>query len=171
MVWIRRVRTASGAIFAGANIENQSFPEGWCAETTAIGHMIMAAKTPEDRVIVEVVVAGELSVPLGFAMLFLQALAEIAKAFRTDWGAHVEGLLAPLPPHCALVTVIDGHPATLSWLGAVQGHRTIPLGVEHFGQTGTIGDLYRHYGIDARSIARQGEALTAGRPTLAWSRG
>jgi len=92
-------------------------------------------------------------------------------AGRAEARAHAEGLLAPLPPHCALVTVIDGHPATLSWLGAVRGHRTIPLGVEHFGQTGTIGDLYRHYGIDARSIARQGEALTAGRPTLAWSRG
>ncbi len=84
--------------------------------------------------------------------------------------AHVEGLLAPLPPHCAMVTVIDGHPATLSWLGAVQGHRTIPLGVEHFGQTGTIGDLYRHYGIDAASIAQRGEALTPGRPMLVRAR-
>ncbi|WP_339952098.1 TRAP transporter small permease [uncultured Albimonas sp.] len=35
---------------------------------------------------------AELSVPLGFAMLFAQALAEIAKAFRTDWAAHAEGL-------------------------------------------------------------------------------
>jgi len=31
----------------------------------------------------------------------------------------------------------------------VHGHRVRPLGVEHFGQTGTIGDVYRHYGIDA----------------------
>jgi len=35
-----------------------------------------------------------------------------------------------------IVTVLDGHPATLSWLGAVQAHRTRPLGVGHFGQTG-----------------------------------
>ena len=54
--------------------------------------------------------------------------------------------------HCGLVTVIDGHPATLAWLGAVAGHRTRSLGVEHFGQTGTIADLYRHYGIDANAI-------------------
>ncbi|MEO9786286.1 MAG: hypothetical protein ABJF67_01600, partial [Aurantimonas coralicida] len=47
---------------------------------------------------------------------------------------------------------IDGHPTTLSWLGGVGGHRTIPLGVERFGQTGTIGDLYRHFGIDADAI-------------------
>ncbi|TIW30064.1 MAG: transketolase, partial [Mesorhizobium sp.] len=63
-----------------------------------------------------------------------------------------ERLLARLPAHCTLITVIDGHPATLSWLGAVAGHRTVPLGVEHFGQTGTIGDLYRHFGIDADAI-------------------
>ena len=58
--------------------------------------------------------------------------------------------------------MIDGHPATLSWLGAVGGHRTSPLGVEHFGQTGTIGDLYRHYGIDAASIAATVGAMTDG---------
>ena len=62
---------------------------------------------------------------------------------------HVETLLAAVPEQCGLVTVIDGHPATLGWLGGVRGHRTISLGVEHFGQTGTVNDLYRHFGIDA----------------------
>ncbi len=68
---------------------------------------------------------------------------------------HVERLLGALPKHCAILTVIDGHPATLSWLGAVAGHRTIPLGVEHFGQTGTLQDLYKHYGIDREGIIQQ----------------
>ncbi len=68
--------------------------------------------------------------------------------------SHVEQLFSRLPKHCVVLTVIDGHPATLSWLGAVGGHRTIPLGVEHFGQTGTIGDLYRHFGLDSESIAK-----------------
>lgn len=36
------LRTADGRIFAGANIENASFPEGWCAETTALSHLVMA---------------------------------------------------------------------------------------------------------------------------------
>jgi len=48
--------------------------------------------------------------------------------------------------------VLDGHPATLGWLGAVHGHRTRALGVTRFGQTGTIGDLYRTAGIDAQAI-------------------
>jgi pyruvate dehydrogenase E1 component len=77
--------------------------------------------------------------------------------------AHVERLFAGLPRECRLVTVIDGHPLTLSWLGSVAGHKTIPLGVEHFGQTGTIGDLYAHFGIDCAAIVRAVGELTAGR--------
>jgi pyruvate dehydrogenase E1 component len=78
--------------------------------------------------------------------------------------SHIERLLRDLPPHCAIITVIDGHPATLAWLGSVQGHRTRSLGVEHFGQTGTIADLYRHYGIDAAGIMRAAEVLAPGKP-------
>ena len=78
--------------------------------------------------------------------------------------SHIERLLGDLPSHCALVTVLDGHPATLAWLGSVQGHRTRSLGVEHFGQTGTLTDLYRHYGIDASSITAAAQALTPGKP-------
>ena len=78
--------------------------------------------------------------------------------------SHIEKLMADVPSHCGIVTVLDGHPATLAWLGAVHGHRVRPLGVEHFGQTGTIADLYRHYGIDADAITAAAAALTPGRP-------
>lgn len=78
----------------------------------------------------------------------------------------VERLLAPLPRHCQLITVLDGHPATLAWLGGVHGHRTIALGVDHFGQTGTIGDLYRHFGIDTAGIVRSVSGLTPGAPIV-----
>jgi len=77
--------------------------------------------------------------------------------------SHVERLLGELPAHCLLVTVIDGHPATLSWLGAVVGHRVAPLGVEHFGQTGTIEDLHRHFMIDADAIVAAADTYSAGR--------
>jgi pyruvate dehydrogenase E1 component len=50
------------------------------------------------------------------------------------------------------VTVLDGHPAVLSWLGAVRGQRVVPLGVERFGQSGDIPDLYRRYGLDEEAI-------------------
>lgn len=35
------IRTADGRIFSGCNIEVISYPEGWCAETTAISHFVM----------------------------------------------------------------------------------------------------------------------------------
>lgn len=89
---------------------------------------------------------------------------------RRDARSAVETLMQDLPPHCHLVTVIDGHPATLAWLGGVSGHRTIPLGVEHFGQTGTIAELYDHFSISAERIAEKVSGLTAGRPTLAGQR-
>jgi len=78
--------------------------------------------------------------------------------------SHIERLLDGLPTNCGLVTVLDGHPATLGWLGAVHGHRTRPLGVEHFGQTGSIPDLYRHYGIDANAIVAAAQSIVPGRP-------
>jgi pyruvate dehydrogenase E1 component len=78
--------------------------------------------------------------------------------------SHIERLLADVPQHCGIVTVLDAHPATLAWLGAVAGHRTRALGVEHFGQTGSLADLYRHYGIDANAIVAAAQAIAPGRP-------
>lgn len=49
------VRCEKGQIFAGCNIENVSFPEGWCAETTAIAHMVAAGR----RKIVAIAVLAE----------------------------------------------------------------------------------------------------------------
>ncbi|MFZ1921021.1 MAG: transketolase, partial [Xanthobacteraceae bacterium] len=78
--------------------------------------------------------------------------------------SHIERLFANLSHHCGIVSVLDGHPATLAWLGAVDGHRLRPLGVEHFGQTGSIAELYRHYGIDANAIIAAAQAIAPGRP-------
>jgi pyruvate dehydrogenase E1 component len=52
-----------------------------------------------------------------------------------------------------LVSVLDGHPHALAWLGAALGVPQAPLGVTGFGQSGARDDLYRHYGIDAETIA------------------
>ena len=67
-------------------------------------------------------------------------------------GSIAERLLARLRPGAAVVTVGDFHPATLSWLGAVAGNAIVPLGVDRFGQSGDIPDLYRAYGIDTEAI-------------------
>ena len=77
--------------------------------------------------------------------------------------SHIEQVLDPLAPGAALVTVLDGHPATHAWLGSVHGQRVVPLGPDHFGQSGDIPDLYREYGIDADAILDAcAQALLAG---------
>lgn len=66
--------------------------------------------------------------------------------------APVERLLSALPPTARLVTVTDGHPAGLSWLGGVRGHRLAALGVENFGQSADLPDLYHAMRLDADAI-------------------
>ena len=80
-----------------------------------------------------------------------------------DARAHVETLLAELPRDAAIVTVTDAYPEALSWIGGVCGHRVRALGVEHFGQSGSIPELYGHYGLDVNAILAAAEAVT-GRP-------
>jgi pyruvate dehydrogenase E1 component len=70
--------------------------------------------------------------------------------------SHIETLLTSIPKDTKLITVIDGHPMTLSWLGSVFGHKTITLGVDRFGQTGNIKDLFSEFEIDSNSISNLG---------------
>ncbi|MBY9066560.1 transketolase [Hyphomonas sp. WL0036] len=77
--------------------------------------------------------------------------------------SQIERLMESVPRHAQLITVTDGHPATLAWIGGVKGHAVTPLGVEHFGQTGTIRDLYRHFMIDADAIVSAASNLSPGR--------
>lgn len=66
--------------------------------------------------------------------------------------SHVEQLLSRLAPGAGLVTLCDAAPASLSWLGGVLGQRVAPLGVERFGQTGSLPDLYATYRLDGTAI-------------------
>nr|WP_313670923.1 hypothetical protein [Sandarakinorhabdus sp.] len=76
--------------------------------------------------------------------------------------SHVEALLAPLRPGGRLVTLCDAAPASLSWLGGVHGHRVVPLGVDRFGQTGDLVDLFAAYALDeAAIITAMATALSA----------
>ena len=71
---------------------------------------------------------------------------------QTHNPSHIEQILAPLAPGAGLVTVLDGSPAALSWLGGVNGHKVSPLGTDRFGQTGDLPDLYRTYRLDSEAI-------------------
>ncbi|MBR9767981.1 MAG: transketolase, partial [Rhodobacteraceae bacterium] len=85
---------------------------------------------------------------------------------NSDAKAHIELLLEGLQNHIKFYTVLDGHPATLSWLGGVNGNQTFSLGVDDFGKSGQVCDLYRTFGIDAKSIVELIESTTVGRPRI-----
>jgi pyruvate dehydrogenase E1 component len=63
-----------------------------------------------------------------------------------------ERLLERLRPDAVLVTVLDGSLAALSWLGSVQGQKVRALGMESFGQSGDLPDLYAKYRLNSDAI-------------------
>ena len=65
---------------------------------------------------------------------------------------HLETLLPPPSRRTPIVTVLDGASHALSFIGAAYGAPVVPLGVDSFGQSGTVADLYAHEGIDAHHI-------------------
>lgn len=94
------IRAGSGAIFAGANVENAAYPQGCCAETSAISAMIMGGETRIDAILV--LGGGEgLTTPCGGCR---QRIREFAAADTPIHVAGPEGLrssftLAGLLPH------------------------------------------------------------------------
>ena len=47
--------------------------------------------------------------------------------------------------NCPILTVHDAASHALAWLGSVFGARVVPVGVDDFGQSGSIVDLYNHF--------------------------
>jgi pyruvate dehydrogenase E1 component len=73
--------------------------------------------------------------------------------------SYLEELVAADEEDVPVVSVLDGHPHTLAFIGSALGVTQLPLGVADFGQSGTREDLYRHYGIDAAAIVRAARIL------------
>lgn len=78
--------------------------------------------------------------------------AQIRDPFGAS-GTPFDWLILPEERHAPIVTVLDGASHSLAWLGGISGALVVACGVDDFGQTGTRTDLYRHFGIDAESIA------------------
>jgi pyruvate dehydrogenase E1 component len=66
--------------------------------------------------------------------------------------SHIEQLLSELAPGAWPCHAVRCRTGSLSWLGGVAGQRVAPLGVERFGQTGSLNDLYAAYRLDGAAI-------------------
>lgn len=84
------LRTASGRIFAGCNVENASYPVGTCAEAGAVAAMVAAG----ERRIVEVLVLGAIDPPLTPCGACRQRLAEFGDTDTPVHGAALDGTMA-----------------------------------------------------------------------------
>jgi pyruvate dehydrogenase E1 component len=83
--------------------------------------------------------------------------AELRRATRQATIPNLESThLATLIPitqrKAPVVTITDAASHTLAWLGACFGARTVSLGVDEFGQSGTISELYDHFGLTSDHI-------------------
>lgn len=66
-----------------------------------------------------------------------------------DW---ILDAIFPAERAAPIVSVLDGHPHTLSFLSAIRCQPIACLGVSDFGQSGDVGDLYEHFGLDTDTI-------------------
>ena len=77
----------------------------------------------------------------------------LRQGVRTATTPAIPGALRTVcPARAPVVTVHDAASHTMSWLGSALGVPAVSLGVDSFGQSGTVGDLYRAHDLDAGSI-------------------
>ncbi|WP_319530565.1 cytidine deaminase [uncultured Cohaesibacter sp.] len=86
------LRTRAGTIHSGCNIENTSFPEGWCAETSAISAMIMAGESVESTEIEELVVVADHTPPITPCGGCRQRIKEFGTPGTVIHAADLEGI-------------------------------------------------------------------------------
>jgi pyruvate dehydrogenase E1 component len=84
-------------------------------------------------------------------LLFEALLARQGNTAGPSW---ILDQVFPVARATPLVTVLDGHPHTLAFLGTINQVPTVPLGVTRFGQAGSVEDVHRYHGIDTDSIVR-----------------
>jgi pyruvate dehydrogenase E1 component len=65
---------------------------------------------------------------------------------------HLAGLVPITQRSAPIVTVSDSSSHSLAWFAACFGTRTVAVGVDEFGQSGDIADLYRHFGLASEEI-------------------
>ena len=66
--------------------------------------------------------------------------------------SRIDELFSDTLDDSAIVSVIDAHSSSLTWIGGAVGKKIVSLGVDEFGQSGNLKDLYQNYSIDADAI-------------------
>jgi pyruvate dehydrogenase E1 component len=138
-------------------------------QVVAGGYRLPAAHSPEAEqvtlvgvgaIMPEVLAAADLLAGQGIAagVVCLTSPDLVFRSFQQrgsrtpGTGSDIAGELFPSNRSTPLVTVLDGHPHTLSFLAGVRGDRIRCLGVSEFGQSSDLADAYALHGIDTAAI-------------------
>ena len=137
---------------------DRSLESGFEATNSSVNLFVSGAMVPEaceasDRLLEEGLFVNVLNVT-GPGPLFRHYMDMVKESVES--GVNLDSSLDNLFPGAIrgtpVVTLMDAHPHSLAWIGSALASRTLPLGVEEFGQSGNRDDLYREYGTDVESI-------------------
>lgn len=129
--------------------------------------LVIAASGP---VMPEVLAAGELLAAEGVASTVLDitslnllyrgwvgALDEARNTSTLPNGVgHLGNLIQPDERTAPILTVHDAASHSMAWIGSVFGQKVVPIGIDRFGESGTIGELYQAFGLLPRQIMMAG---------------
>jgi pyruvate dehydrogenase E1 component len=138
----RRRQVVAGAYVLRAEAEPQ-------VSVVAMGAMVPEALAASDRLL-GLGIRSEVICVTSPGLLFEALQSRHGQGDAPDW------ILDQVFPARALpmVTVLDGHPHTLSFLASINRVASRHLGVTHFGQAGDLDAVQKYHGIDTDSIVR-----------------
>ena len=123
---------------------------GWDPEDNAV-HIFAAGVMVPEAVAARARARGARGV---LANVFVVTSPDLLYRGLREPRPYLESLVTAEEEGVPVVSVLDGHSHALAFIGGALGVPQLALGVDHFGQSGARGDLYRHYGIDAAAIAQ-----------------
>jgi pyruvate dehydrogenase E1 component len=124
--------------------------DGAVVTIVAMGAMMTEALAAADR-LEQSGVAADVVCITSPGLLFEAIQARQGRGPGESW---ILDQLFPADRATPMVSVLDGHPHTLSFLAGINQVRSTALGVSKFGQVGSLDDVYRYHGIDTDSIVR-----------------
>jgi pyruvate dehydrogenase E1 component len=152
--WRRQVLAGGYRLLEARQIDPGLPPDAPTVTVVAMGAVVTEA-VEAVRFLVNEEVAADLVVVTSAERLSAEVHRRHLQAIRDRTKAgleHLDTLLPPLSRRAPIVTVLDGASHALSFIGAAYGAPVVPLGVDSFGQSGTVADLYAYAGINSQHI-------------------
>jgi pyruvate dehydrogenase E1 component len=152
--WRRQVLAGGYCLLTPHELDPQLPLDAPAVTVVAMGAVVSEA-VEAVRFLVKEEVAASLVVVTSAERLSAELHGRRLNAIRDRGSPRLDHLATLLPPatrRAPIVTVLDGASHALSFIGAAYGAPVVPLGVDSFGQSGTVADLYAHAGIDAEHI-------------------